>query len=304
MTRSAGPSLPARQESLLALVHALGGTVGNLDFQKLLFLYCMEAEPTPYDFVPYKFGAFSFASYQDRRTLTARGLIDDDDRAWTLTTAGRRAGEHLLQEYDAISEFAGRHRRLRGDALVAESYRRHPYYATRSEIAARLLAADPEALQRIASMRPQTGSRSLMTIGYEGRTLEGYLNAVLKAGGTILCDVRRNPLSRKYGFSKKTLANACVGVGVRYEHLPELGIASEQRRNLHTDADYAALFAQYTRDALPNQTPALEIVRDWVGQGERVVLTCFERSPDRCHRHCVADELGRRFGGRFAPGHL
>ena len=55
-----------RQKRVLALVDALGGEVGNLDFQKLLFLYCREVEETPsYEFVPYKFGGFSFTSYVD-----------------------------------------------------------------------------------------------------------------------------------------------------------------------------------------------------------------------------------------------
>lgn len=44
---------------------------------------------------------------------------------------------------------------------------------------------------------------------------------------------------------KGTLSKACEGVGIRYEHLPELGIASDERRNLETQADYDALFAQY-----------------------------------------------------------
>ena len=35
-------SLFNRQKVLIALVNALGGKVGNLDFQKLLFLYCQE----------------------------------------------------------------------------------------------------------------------------------------------------------------------------------------------------------------------------------------------------------------------
>jgi hypothetical protein len=36
-----------RQKCLLALVDSLGGDVGALDFQKLLFLYCREVEATP-----------------------------------------------------------------------------------------------------------------------------------------------------------------------------------------------------------------------------------------------------------------
>jgi hypothetical protein len=61
-----------RQRRLLALLDALGGSVGNLDFQKLLFLYCQEPDSgSPYEFVPYKFGAFSFTSYADRRNAHA-----------------------------------------------------------------------------------------------------------------------------------------------------------------------------------------------------------------------------------------
>lgn len=52
-------SLFNRQKVLVALLHALGGKISNLDFQKLLLLYCREIEVEPsYEFVPYKFGAF------------------------------------------------------------------------------------------------------------------------------------------------------------------------------------------------------------------------------------------------------
>ena len=68
-----------RQKRLLSLVDALGGEVGNLDFQKLLFLYCREVEDSPtYEFVPYKFGGFSFTSYADKRRLIERGLLAEE----------------------------------------------------------------------------------------------------------------------------------------------------------------------------------------------------------------------------------
>jgi uncharacterized protein (DUF488 family) len=121
---------------------------------------------------------------------------------------------------------------------------------------------------------------------------------------TLLCDVRRNPLSRKYGFSKSTLSKACEGVGIRYEHLPELGIDSEERRNLNTQADYDALFAEYERKSLPRQTQALATIREWVQGGERVALTCFERLPHQCHRHCVAKALAQLTGKDLVAVHL
>jgi hypothetical protein len=88
--------------------------------------------------------------------------------------------------------------------------------------------------------------------------------ALLESGITILCDVRRNPIRRKYGFSKNTLARTGENVGIRYEHLPELGIASEQRQGLDTQADYDALFDDYERTWLPKQGAALEKIRAWV----------------------------------------
>jgi uncharacterized protein (DUF488 family) len=103
-------------------------------------------------------------------------------------------------------------------------------------------------------------------------------------------------LSRKYGFSKSTLSKGCEGVGIRYEHLPELGIASEERRELHTQADYDALFAVYERESLPKQSEALAKIRGWIAAGDRVALTCFERLPEQCHRHCVAEALERATG--------
>jgi hypothetical protein len=297
-------SLFDRQWHLLALLNALGGRVGNLDFQKLLFLHCKKLVDPPYEFVPYKFGAFSFTSYADRRKLVERGLLESDDHSWVLTPLGIKMVSGKFKSPDKPSVPAQQHSRLRGDALVAETYRRYPYYAIRSEIAQRLLRDDAETIMRIAAAGKAPNAAALLTIGYEGRTLENYLNELLKSGVTVLCDVRRNPLSRKYGFSKSTLSNGCEGVGVQYEHIPELGISSDQRQNLETQANYDALFVEYERDYLPGHHAALTKIQQWVKDGERVALTCFERLPHQCHRHCVSEAMEQKFGVKFAAKHL
>lgn len=294
-----------RQKRLLALLDAHGGEMGNVDFQKLLFLYSQQGEGSPpYEFVPYKFGGFSFTSYYDKRRLVADGFLADEERMWKLTAEGKSAAITHPAERVRMDQFAKRHVKLRGDALIAEAYRGHPYFATRSEVANRVLAGDTVALRAIEEARPAKGMPGLCTIGYEGRSLEGYLNCLLRDGVTLLCDVRRNPLSRKYGFSKGTLSKSCEGVGIRYEHLPELGIASGERRSLETQADYDALFAAYERESLPNQEEALASIRGWIQSGDRVALTCFERLPEQCHRHCVAKALKSDGGVRFAARHL
>ena len=291
------PHLYSRQRLLLGLLDAIGGNVSNTDFQKLLFLYCKElsshqATETPqglYDFVPYHCGAFSFTSYADRRRLVDWGLLADDDQQWVLTENGRQIARESGN--GSMPTFAYRYRNLRGDALVADTYRQYPYYAIRSEIAEQVLQGDRPTLDRIESTRPKAKPSRLYTIGYEGRTLESYLNLLIREGATLLCDVRRNAISRKYGFSKSTLERACSGVGIRYEHLPELGIESWRRRGLKTEADFKSLFKTYKQTILPNQGDALGNIRAWLRSGESVALTCFELEADLCHRHCVANAL-------------
>jgi hypothetical protein len=294
-----------RQRLLLTLLDALGEPVAHTDFQKLLFLYTQEWESAPsYDFVPYRYGGFSFTSYADKRRLIERGLLEADDQHWVLSETGRSAVRPEGQRTPGVARFARQYSRLRGDALIAEVYRRHPYYATRSEIVERVLPKIEDRAKVVAA-RPPRSKPGLVTIGYEGKTLERYLNQLLRASVTLLCDVRRNPLSRKYGFAKSTLSKACEGVGIRYEHLPELGIASEERRELKTQADYDALFVVYERDSLPRQDAALAKIRQWIEQdGCRVALTCYEAQPCQCHRHCVAEALAGSDGQTFVPCHL
>jgi len=92
---------------------------------------------------------------------------------------------------------------------------------------------------------------------------------------TLLCDVRRHPLSRKYGFSKSVLSEACKKVGIGYEHLPDLGIASSERRNISGKEDDAELFVAYRKHSLPKNQAALDQIQSWIIKGkQRVALTC------------------------------
>ncbi|MEI6564958.1 MAG: DUF488 domain-containing protein [bacterium] len=293
-----------RQQVLLTLLDAIGSPVGHTDFQKLLFLFTLQCETVPsYEFVPYRFGGFSFTSYADKRKLIEKGFLADDDQNWILTDSGRAVARKQAVEPLRAVAFCRQHAKLRGSSLIVEQYRRFPYYASRSEILEKL-HLDTDTLASIAAAKPKKSGAGLLTIGYEGRSLEGYLNELLRASVTVLCDVRRNALSRKYGFSKGTLGKACEGVGIRYEHLPELGIASDERQELDSQVDYDTLFATYARTTLPGQPLALTRIRGWVAAGERVALTCYERLPAQCHRHCVADALAQMGGPLKCIKHL
>lgn len=149
-----------------------------------------------------------------------------------------------------------------------------------------------------------SGTISLLTIGYQGRSVEDYLGMLSRAQVTVLCDVRRNAISRKRGFSKRALARACEQMDIRYEHLPDLGIGAERRRLIKTDRDRQLLLAEYLRDDLARRPSSLDRIVSWAASGERVAVTCFEREFNSCHRSLVAAEVERLGGPSITTEHL
>lgn len=280
-----------RQKLLLALLAANDGKLDKVNFQKLLFLYCKtrESEPT-YEFVPHKRGCYSFTSHADKAKLMKKGYLAHSE-SWVLTSEGLKASRLPSPERQKVATFSAKHKSLRGNELIAHSYMQFPFWATRSQIAPQILGNNQNALKSIDSHRPQLTNHNLFTIGYEGKTLEGYLNQLYKAGVTLLCDVRKNPLSRKFGFSKGVLSESCRELGLKYEHLPQLGIESGARRTLDTDADYQRLFDKYDRTTLKEELAALDQIAMWIRDGEKVALTCFEHTSSCCHRSRVAKSI-------------
>ena len=277
------------------MLDALGGQRSRTDFQKLLFLFCQQQHEAnsyvPYSFVPYKYGAFSYESYADRRRLTNHGFLKAGDDAWAITASGRSAASKCELGLEALDSFVPVWSSLTGNSLVIETYKRFPYFATRSEIIDQMLHNDQKLKTKIKRCRPKKNVPGLITLGYEGRSIDAYLDLLYKNGVTVLCDVRKNPISRKYGFSKKTLQTSCEDFDIRYEHLPQLGIESQERQNLKSPADYELLFNKYRKKTLTKQLETINTINAWISQGECVALTCYELQHNFCHRHCVAEAM-------------
>ena len=60
-------------------------------------------------------------------------------------------------------------------------------------------------------------------IGYEGENVDSLVAKLLAWKIAVLVDVRLNAISRKRGFSKRSLSEALDAVGITYVHLPNLG---------------------------------------------------------------------------------
>ncbi|MDX9891022.1 MAG: DUF488 domain-containing protein [Bacteroidales bacterium] len=166
--------------------------------------------------------------------------------------------------------------------LIRFTYQKYPYYAINSSIAQDLLTKTE--LKIVEQQRVYKSEQQLFSIGYEGISLETYINKLIQNDVHVLCDVRKNAFSQKYGFSKNQLQKACEGVGIQYIHIPELGIESDKRQTLKSQKDYDALFEMYEQTTLKEKKEYIIKIQDLIEKEKRVALTCFEKDPLQCHR--------------------
>jgi uncharacterized protein (DUF488 family) len=129
--------------------------------------------------------------------------------------------------------------------------------------------------------------------GYQGRELDDLAKSLRAWQARALVDVRLNPVSRKRGFSRKALAEACAEWGVEYIHLPALGNPRDNRDGFgRAGGARTEAHERYRREVLlsaPGQQ-AIQALASVTREGLVVVL-CFEASEGQCHRSLVLQAL-------------
>lgn len=264
-----------RQRFLLSFIRQLDGGVSATDLQKLVFLHTMRERVEYYEFLPYKFGAYSFQLAEDVNTLRRDGYLTDEG------TRVNAAGTYLLDNLFTIET-------ERGNALLRKAYREYPYFTINSDMIDTLFSREEAARLKNERQQYVQTEYALFTIGYEGLSIEAFINVLIQNGITLLCDVRLNPLSRKFGFSKGKLEHITGMVGIKYVHIPDLGIESDKRRSLETVEDYEDLFADYA-ETFPQRKAHLDRVYSLLCSDIRIALMCFEKDAAMCHRHIIRD---------------
>jgi uncharacterized protein (DUF488 family) len=118
---------------------------------------------------------------------------------------------------------------------------------------------------------------------------------LVDGGITRVVDVRLTQISRKPGFSKNRLSQRLEGVGISYEHRPELGNPKSNRGGFAGSAEQLVAARDVFTALLagPTATAALRHIVD-VAADERVALMCFEADQGRCHRDLLLAEVARQ----------
>lgn len=133
----------------------------------------------------------------------------------------------------------------------------------------------------------------IATIGYEGATVDSFLDALRSDRTSLLVDVRALAMSRRPGFAKSRLTANLRDAGIEYLHLRGLGTPADGRAAARAGkhARMHEIFRAHL--ATPAAQADLETLRSIVSSGRRVCLLCFEADPRHCHRSLVIEALSR-----------
>jgi uncharacterized protein (DUF488 family) len=136
--------------------------------------------------------------------------------------------------------------------------------------------------------------RQLATIGYQGTTMPGFLDALEDAGVEIVVDIRAVSSSRRPGFAKSALAAHLATRGIDYLHLRGLGTPAEGRKAARAGRHDRLRTIYGAHLKTPAAQAELDALAELVRSGRRACLLCFEADAAHCHRSLVAAALSAR----------
>ncbi len=291
-----------RRKIILALLQAFDGHLPKISLQKLLFLFTNRQAKADYDFVPYHYGCYSFSANADLTAMVGHGLVSEDKSSFNKMDQINYVATLNEKDKKILIEITNAYGKLSTNSLMKFTYLNYEYYAINSVRAEEILT--DEQYKRVLQARPKNSNTILYTIGYEGISLEEYLNRLIKNDVKVLVDVRSNPLSMKFGFSKTQLKRFCASLNIDYLHIPEVGILSAQRRELNSQSDYDILFDTYQKSNLKETVSYQEQILKLLRQKKRIAMTCFEADICQCHRKHLANAIAKLPGWNFELRHI
>lgn len=272
------------------MIQDASGSLARIPLFKYAFLLSQEGRLPPtlpfYDFVPFKYGPYSFGMHREMQGLERYGYIISDREHFQIASGMKNSVAEIIRTIPGdtrrqVSSLVCRYGGLSQHELLRRVYNAYPAFTFRSKC---------QELIPDSATEPLTAPCCIYTLGYERKSVDGFLNLILQKGLKQIIDVRANPVSRKYGFAKNTLSMLAAKVSVGYSHVPVLGIPSSDRKNLGSPQSYAQLFDDYEARVLPQRLETQrEVLRAMSVQPS--VLVCMEENPAFCHRGRLAKNL-------------
>ncbi|MDR0927231.1 MAG: DUF488 domain-containing protein [Ignavibacteria bacterium] len=291
-----------RRKILLGLLEVFDNSLEIDRFYKLLFLLSQTQDKPSFDFVPYFNGGFSFSADADMMTMISKNMLAQNDANYIKLDNINYFSQLTNSDQSNLLKIKQNFGKINDIDLAKYIYLNHPYWTIKSDAAKNILTK--QEYSKVEDAKPNLSKTILYTIGYEGISLEKYFNKLIQNDIKILADVRYNPVSMKFGFSKKTLSACCKVLDIDYKHFPELGIHGEDRQELHTQSDYDKLFSLYKINNLSKTQQSQIKILALLNNHQPIALTCFEANINQCHRKHLAEAISGLVSFRYEVRHI
>ncbi|MDO8428274.1 MAG: DUF488 family protein [Candidatus Diapherotrites archaeon] len=272
-----------RQKVLLYLIlqlSKLNGRTTKTFLDKILFLLkketTIDAVVKFYNFYPHNYGPFSNQYYFDLTDLQNQTYLDKNLEL--EKPVNEIEGLLSQKEKQLVNEIVNKYGHYSTTRIVDYVYAAYPAYAERSVL---------------KTSTKQYYTPCVFSIGYEKKDIDSFLDLLIQNHIEFVIDLRANPFSMNFVFTKNKLTHYLEKAGIQYLHIPELGINGEYRKDLKTDADYKELFEFYSKGILPKQINQVKTIME-LGRKKRIALLCFEQDKNHCHRGIVSNELEKQ----------
>lgn len=143
----------------------------------------------------------------------------------------------------------------------------------------------------------------LLTLGYSGYDQNSFIEELKGYDVEVVIDVRRNPISRKKGFSRSSLSKSLIANDVDYLHESNLGVPNELRDQLKTKKRGISSYFEEYRAYLDDHVDVLDRIYT-IALEHRCCLICLEHLPEECHRSVVAEAIESRNGHKLQIMHV
>jgi len=130
-------------------------------------------------------------------------------------------------------------------------------------------------------------SGRIYSIGYEGLEVKGFIDRLASSKVSLVVDVRLNPLSRKPGFSKRSLSAELQQAGIGYRHEADLGNPPENRESFRQGDGEEGRRQMRARLSNGSGPALLRLIED--ARKLRVAVVCVERDRQKCHRQVITE---------------
>ena len=131
---------------------------------------------------------------------------------------------------------------------------------------------------------------TIFTIGYEGLEIDTFMSMLKRHRIETIVDVRELPLSRKPGFSKKSLEGLLNLSGREYVHMVNLGCPKPIRDRYREDGNWKRYTDAYLKQLKTQADTIAEL--SVLALSSNCALLCYEADANFCHRSMVATAVG------------